>query len=126
MKQEEDDIVKLEEREERKVIEEAKKLREKEERMRREEGRKEAMNIDEEDIHVQVIQETDNSEPSRGDGADIIKEVFEVTHDAVMITDIEMPETLRDDEKEELKEKKKKKKKDKDLRVIKEIKEEED
>ena len=111
MKQEEGDIVKLEER---KVIEEAKKLREKEERMRREEGRKEAMNIDEEDIHVQVIQETDNSEPSRGDGSDIIKEVFEVTHDAVMITDIEMPETLRDDEKEELKEKKKKKKKDKD------------
>merc|ERR1712192_159904 len=70
----------------------------------------EAQNIP---VHVNQ-QSPDKSEPSREDGADIIKEVFEVTHDAVMITDIETQDTQRDDEKEEFKEKKKKKKKDKD------------
>ena len=114
----EKEVKQVDEREERKEVEEEKKRLEKEERMRREESeerRKESSwEIEGQEIPVQVIQEPDKSEQSKEDGADIIKEVFEVTHDAVMITDIETQDTRRDDEKEEFKEKKKKKKKDKD------------
>merc|ERR1712108_120187 len=85
--------------------EEAEKKRlEKEERMRREESeerRKQSRWESEgQEIGVQVTQEPepDKSERSREDGADIIKEVFEVTHDAVMITDLETQDTRRDDE----------------------------
>jgi len=117
----EKEVKQVEEREEldeRKEIEEEKKRLEKEERMRRdeveEEERRKQSRRESEDIPVQVIQEPDNSEPAREDDADITREVFEVTHDAVMITDIEVQDTQRNDEKEEFKEKKKKKKKDKD------------
>merc|ERR1712037_148099 len=88
---------------------EEKKGLEKEEKMRRdeaeeEEERRKQSRWESEDIPVEVVQEPDNSEQSREDGADIIKEEFEVTHDAVMITDIEVKDTQRNDEKEEFKE----------------------
>merc|ERR1719234_1503033 len=114
------EVKQVDEMEERKEMEEERERLEKEERMRREEEERrrneEKWESEAQDIPVQVIQQSssDKSEPNREDGADIIKEVFEVTHDAVMTTDMETQDTRRDDEKEEFKEKKKKKKKDKD------------
>ena len=62
-----------------------------------------------ENFPVKVIQESDKSELVKEHNADISREEFEITHDAVMITDVETPKEDREEYKE-----KRKKKKDKD------------
>ena len=92
------------------IDEEEKKRLETEERIRREmeeeEERRNQSRWESEDIPVEVVQEPDNTETAREDDADIIKEEFEVTHNAVMITDMEVQDTQRNNEKDEFKEKK--------------------